>query len=777
MKGLKYCFVLLLIISSQFSFSQQIFINEFMSSNGSSIKDEDGNNEDWIELFNASESSVNLEGFYISDRQNNPKKWAFPNIEIAAKEYLVIFASNKNRRNPDGRLHTNFAISASGEDLVLSNEAGILQIIPAIAVPRDKSYGFQRDGQEPLVIFDVPTPGARNSGGSTPLVGSILFSKSGGIYDFLGEKLEIFTPDTQYFIRYTIDGSVPKHNSLFYEGSISLDSSTLSPSFISREEISLPDYFNPPAKENVKKAIVIRAALFDEYERRVSDIFTQSYFLQNLGNYSENIPIISLAVDPNSLLNFNTGIFVKGANYNPHVDWWTGNFQMRGSEWERDASLEFYEFDTIGFKQNIGIRTHGGLTRNYDQRGLRFYARAQYGATSFNYEIFKNYPQTNFERLVAKPFRSSFTPAGTQDFITDMMANKLGLDASQSRLVNLYINGEYWGIYYLKERVDDKFLAYKHNIDENDITIIEHWDGVVNTGDDKDFLDLISFLEINELDVDENYQWIKSKIDINNFINYQLFQIYISNVDWPNNNMKMWKTSRPLSKWKWIYFDGDAALTGYNYDAFSAAMGVPVEYARTSERSGLLFSKLMKNNQFKSAFFTRLEELMSSDYLNIIGMEYHAEIGKLIEPSISDQMLRFQIPKDLNSWIDSKNQIANFFRKRPCEIKRLLKEVYNYDLIANIFCENEPTVELDKYVLYPNPNKGNFEFVVEAYDSTKTALSLCNYLGQYVDKNLFEVSNKGNFVKIISQNLTPGVYFLVLSEKNQKQVMKFVVER
>lgn len=699
MRCLKYSFVFLLIIFCKFSYSQQIFINEFMSSNVTSIKDEDGKNEDWIELYNASESSINLEGYFISDRQNYPKKWAFPNIEIAAKEYLVIFASNKNRRNPNGWLHTNFDISAGGEDLVLSNEAGILQIIPAIVLPSDKSYGFQRDGKEPLVIFEVPTPGNRNSVGRKPIVGSILFSKSGGIYDFLDEKLVLHATDTQYKIRYTIDGSVPKHNSLFYEGSISLDSSTLSPSFISREEISLPDYFNPPAKENVKKSIVIRAALFDEYERRVSDIFTQSYFLQNLGNYFENIPIISLAIDSHSLLNYNTGIFVRGPNYNPHVDWWTGNFQMRGREWERDASLEFYKFDTIGFKQNIGIRTHGGLTRNYDQRGLRFYARAEYGATSFNYDLFDNYPQTNFERLVAKPFRSSFTHAGMQDCITDKMANKLGLDATQSRPVNVYINGEYWGIYFLKERVDDKFLAYKYNINENDITIIEHWDGVVSKGNDKDFLDLISFLENNTLDNDEDYQWIQSKIDINNFINYQIFQIYIANVDWPDNNMKMWKTSHPLSKWKWIYFDGDAALTGYNYDAFSAAMGVPVEHARTSERSGLLFYKLMKNNQFKSAFFKRWEELMSSDFIKKAGMEYHTEIGKLIESSIRDQVVRFQIPKDLNSWYDSKDQIANFFKKRPYEIKRLLKEVYNYDLIADISGDNETSVDLDKLVI------------------------------------------------------------------------------
>ena len=149
MRYLKYSFLFLLINFCKFGYSQQIYINEFMSSNGTSIKDEDGDNEDWIELYNASENPINLEGYYISDRQNNPKKWAFPNIEIAAKGYLVIFASNKNRRNPNERLHTNFAISAGGEDLVLSNDAGILQIIPAIPVPRDKIYGIQRDGQEP----------------------------------------------------------------------------------------------------------------------------------------------------------------------------------------------------------------------------------------------------------------------------------------------------------------------------------------------------------------------------------------------------------------------------------------------------------------------------------------------------------------------------------------------------------------------------------------------------------------------------------------------------
>jgi hypothetical protein len=775
MKILRILQFVVLICFINLAYGQELVINEFMTSNGSSIQDEDGDNEDWIEIYNNATYPINLNGFYLSDRVNNPQRWAFPNVILQPNSYLIVFASGKNRRNPNRELHTNFSLSSSGEDIVLSNSQRIIQHIPSVIVPRDWSYGFQRDASEPYVFFPRPTPGSSNIGGQPeiPEKFEIYFSIKGGIYPSLEQKLELSTNDTQFKIRYTIDGSKPKHNSTLYTEPIVLDKSKLSTSRLSEEEISKPEYYNPPKEKDVKKTIVIRAGVFDEYERLMSDIITQTYFIETIDEYYQKIPIVSICADHNDLINHNIGIFVRGVNYIPNSDWWTGNFQMRGSEWERDASLEYYEYDTVGFSQNIGLRTHGGLSRNFVQRGLRFYARPQYGKAEFEFPIYKDYEHTTFERLVAKPFRSSWSHAGVQDYITDMLALDLGLDATNSRPINLYINGEYWGIYYLTERIDTRFLAYKHNVRRNDITIIEHWKGDVGDGNGADFEELIQFVEDNELSSEDNYQWINDRVDIDNFIDYQIFEIYIANVDWPANNMRMWKTNHPGSKWQWIYFDGDAAINGYHYDGFSAAKGIKVKHALTSERAGIMFVKLLKNETFKAKYLKRWEEILDTFFTFERTSKYLTEIKNAIEPSIQSQSTRFGIPANQERWAEDMNTIGTFFNKRHCKVTELMEEHYGVDLSR--FCNDEDNILLDNINLYPNPNKGTFEVVFDADNFSKSDIIITNSLGQQIDKSYYFITVGDNFINVKSNNLTPGIYIVYLHSKKHKKGLKFVV--
>ena len=201
--------ILASIISSNISFAQ-VFINEIMSSNSSTIKDEDGSYSDWIEIYNSSQESVNLEKFSLSDDLNFLDKWQFPEISIGAGQHILIFASGKNKFDV-GILHVNFKIKSSGESIYLSGpEQNLLDSIQAVNLVADVSYGRNPDGSLNFSYFENPTPGEPN--GVTENNGLITelptFSISSGYVRDNIESLEL-SSKTCAIIKYTKDGSDP----------------------------------------------------------------------------------------------------------------------------------------------------------------------------------------------------------------------------------------------------------------------------------------------------------------------------------------------------------------------------------------------------------------------------------------------------------------------------------------------------------------------------------------------------------------------------------------
>ncbi|TVR82810.1 MAG: dockerin, partial [Saprospirales bacterium] len=203
--------------------AQELVINEVMASNGNTLADEDGDYEDWIELYNAGDEVVNLEGWGLSDDYGQPFRWLLPAVELRPGEHLVIWASNKDRNDPDGELHTNFAISSSGEEVILTRPDGerIDEVEPR-AIPRDLSWGRFPDGTDNWFYFESATPGHPNANPSfSGIVEPPTFSHQPGFYTepFL---LEISHPDTKVTIYYTTDGSNPTTESQQYTGPIEI---------------------------------------------------------------------------------------------------------------------------------------------------------------------------------------------------------------------------------------------------------------------------------------------------------------------------------------------------------------------------------------------------------------------------------------------------------------------------------------------------------------------------------------------------------------------------
>ncbi|MBT3209374.1 MAG: hypothetical protein HN704_06090 [Bacteroidetes bacterium] len=385
--------------------AQNIVINEFMSLNNSTIVDEDGEFVDWIELFNNSNSAINLNNYKISDDTNNTDKWIFPEILIEPSGFVLIFASGKDR--PDQSfLHTNFKIKSEGEYIILSSPAdSIIDIVEPISLPADKSFGRLIDGIDKWVSHFPSTPNYSNNNKYPER--KIKYSKKPGFYSspfFLRLNCE----DTIY---YTLNGSEPTINSSIFSDSIFVsNTSENNISLIPTNPIPYSENYRSnrlsgwqaPAN-NINKATIIRAKSYRN-STATSKTHTYSYFTND---FYYTFPVISLISDSLNFFDDTSGIYVPGIYLDSNNIDWTGNYYQRGDNWERVGNIEY--FDTSGnieISQNIGFRIHGQKSRMAPQKSLRIYARTEYGKPYIDYPFFDERNYWSYKRLI---LRCSYT--------------------------------------------------------------------------------------------------------------------------------------------------------------------------------------------------------------------------------------------------------------------------------------------------------------------------------------------------------------------------------
>ena len=237
--------------------------------------------------------------------------------------------------------------------------------------------------------------------------------------------------------------------------------------------------------DSVRHCIVIRAAVFDENDSCVSQVVTNSYFIKALGCDTHGLPAVSLCADSLDLFDYERGIMVPGVFFDPDDSEHTGNYYQKGLEWERLVNVEFYDFGgNNGVNQPCGLRAHGNRARRYPQKGLKIYAREEYGKKRFKYRFFETTPVNDFKHLVIKSFSSLYPFSGVQDYICTQMALSIGLEAGHSRPVVLFINGEYWGIYFLQEKMDARYLEDHFGIPVERPYIVGNWSGYSECGRD-----------------------------------------------------------------------------------------------------------------------------------------------------------------------------------------------------------------------------------------------------------------------------------------------------
>jgi len=548
-----------------------LIINEVMVGNEKYCAHNGGRYYDWIELYNASDADIVLSGYTLSKELSDLGAFTLPQRTLRPGEYALVMCSGDETLSTSSYIHANFKIDNDGEELFLSKNDTVVDSVYFSNIRAGYSFGRSSLGNG-FYNLSQPTPGYVNGMGIRQVSSAPFTDTAEGVYNNVANvkvALSAFGDATVY---YTTDCTEPTYTSTQYLGELTLDKTT-----------------------------VVKAVAYEK-GKLPSAVVTLSYIV----NENHTLPVISLSADPDDLFDYYTGIYADGPGYTYEFPHKGANFWQ---DWERDAHVAFFADGEDGFSLDCGIKMFGNYGRAYDQKPFQIKFKKKYGTSELHYKMFEQYSDMSvFDALVLRcgsqdSYRSRFRDELFTSLVTDSSSTLL---SQAYRACVLYLNGQYWGVYYIREKVDENFLAQHENYGPDSFTML-YRNGEVIMGDtDEGYASLIYFVETHDMTLKENYDYVCSRIDIQNYIDFKIFQAYSGNYDL--HNIKYYKSDAEGSdgKWRWIFYDQDYAFR---------ELGDSV--ARTVESgyhfiSNTLIRNLLKNPDCRALYLSRMSELFSS---------------------------------------------------------------------------------------------------------------------------------------------------------------------
>lgn len=681
-----------------------LVINEFMASNGNTIAAADGEYHDWIEIYNNTEESVNLEGYHLSDTDNNPARWVFPPVSIEPHGYLLVWASGLDHH--DGiHLHTNFSISSDGEPILLVAPDGetIIDRIEATPLARDVSLGRYPDGASELRFFKDPTPGSANATvGYLGILDPPTMSIPPGILDE-DQLLEIFHQRGDVQLFYTTDGTIPGPSALEYAAPISISDRSHEENNISLirtnliQEPNVLAHRDPDGKVAKGTTLRVRAHHPDYI---VSETVTASYFVFPEGAARYHIPILSLTTDPDNFFGHERGIYVAGIN-GEEDNFWVGNYTERGIEWERPVSFEL--FDTNGvleFQQDLGARIHGGYSRRMPQKSLRLYARNRYGNDAINHPLFPNRPDAHYRRILLRNSGNDWVETHIRDATVHQVVDHMGFATQDYRPVIMFLNGEYWGIHNMRERQDAHYLARRKGVDPDQVDILT-WHRTVKQGEATHYQSLLDFLDEEDLSVQENMDHVRTMMDVENFTNYYIAQIYHGNRDWPHNNIDYWRLRIPFDptmppgrdgRWRWLHYDVDQSygfVRNHHFDAIEWVTA-PLNGIYHNVWPNRVLRALLQNAEFERDFLNTMADHLNTTFTTDRVMGFIENNVENMEPLMEEHLARWRPHHSMSQWDFFVNKMRNFANGRPNSLRSHVRNHFGISNNINLTVSSHP---------------------------------------------------------------------------------------
>ncbi len=601
-------------------FSQNIVINEFCAKNSNILTDDDFMQfSDWIELFNNEENTVDISGCFLTDDTINKSKWRFPaNTIINANEYLIVWADDADTLIEN--YHTNFKLSSNNEWVALYDiDTNLIDLIAYPDQHGDISYGKAPAG---LAYFSQPTPQAENTTTacySDERASPPSLSLPSGFYIANTELIFVdILPGEQ--VCYTTDGGFPNENSTIYTDPVLLTENT-----------------------------VIRAKTYGEV--LPSKEVSHSYFVGN----DKQLPVISLIINPDFLWSDSIGIF--------------NDFEIaKRTLWERSSKIQYFKSNTLKFETNNEIRLFGNTAYLLPQKSFAVFADNE-----IQYQIFDGKEISVFDSFILRSSSDDWTKTMFRDgFVHSIVQEKLQIDYQAYQPTVLYINGEYFGIFNMREKYNEDFLKNNHGVDKDSLDMLKlNYYGLyveVLAGTNEKYFEMLDYLNTNDMTDEIVFAGVSDYLDINNYTSYIISQIYMANVSF-KHNIKAWRENNKIDGFKWLLYDTDRAYIDIGRQMFLIVYDADP-----------ILKKLLENINYRNHFLQQ-----TCSHINVTFRKCY--IDDLIDSLQSniEQEMPFHIEKwapyggvqSMESWNSEVYLMKNFAQYRKDTLLYRLDSMYN----------------------------------------------------------------------------------------------------
>lgn len=623
-RALIFLLLALSLVSVCAAASADVVFSEVLSS---SAYFENGRHDDWVELHNTDSQRVSLKGWYLSDKKSEPQKWAFPDkTVIDGNGYLVVYCTDDETitGGPKNAVYAPFKISSGGEKLYLTDPDGNTTVLKLGKQFGNISSGIPAGGSEWLFL-EEPTPGEKNAAkGYRDRAQEPVFVTEAGFYEN-SVAVEISAPQGME-IRYTLDCSTPTRKSALYTGPI-----------------------------QVKKTTVIRACCFAD-DLLGSSVAGGTYFI----NDPSPVPVVSLYTDNAYLYSNAKGILVKGSGKTPNYK----------KNWEYPVQIEYFdENQNRQLVQMASMRVSGYSSRIAKQKSLAVFARSALGGKTFDYSFFEDRDYTSYSSLLLRSTNSDARSCRLRDAVLSQMSAGLGLYYQAARPIVVYLNGEYYGHYNLREKANKDSLAQWEGITDekviDQVDILEctgMTDDRVLRGSNKDWVELMNFCKKNDLNKADNLQYVLDRIDVDSLFNYVIFNSMIGNFD--VDNVRMYRF--PGGKWKFMLHDIEAGCM--NDKESPVGNFLRAKTASASNFPHWVLGALLEVPEYRDLFLRRTAEIVESNFL------YDTQVKPIYEKwiAILNELLPRHIAKFRNltikEWTSNVNASKYYARTRPQKV-------------------------------------------------------------------------------------------------------------
>lgn len=561
-----------------------IYINEVMCASATT--------NDWIELYNASNSSVDLSGWYLSKKNSDPLMWSFPSgTGIEAGGYLVVVL-NKTGTLPASAPARSVAAPMTlsldgtvngGKHIILSAPSGEeIDHIKLVNQRANVSYGRAFD-KNTYRYFAEPTPGSPNASVSYGSAGTkVRFSQTGGLRSSGPVTLEMISNGAPIY--YTTDGTTPTANSAQYTGPLTIDSNCV----ISAVTAGSDAMISEP---------VCRTFVFGR---------------------ETTLRTVCVTGDRNQLIS-SDGVL------------------NTGSKTMLPVQIEIYDYDgSLMVEQSCAFQLAGSNSRRkYPQKAFKLKARSGYGGGKFYSKLFTRRDYTQFDSIVLRASGQDMKETHMRDSVLTALAADTSVMYQETELACVFIDGEYWGCYNMRENLNRDSICQFEGWDPNDADDLDIFAGSdmgIVQGSKDTFNQLLKFVRENDMSSDANFATVSEMLDIDNYIDYMCLLIYTEHEDL--GNIMGYRNPNTDGKWRWAIYDLDFAFTN-DKNTLKMWLSGDSKVGTITPTDGTLFYRLFKNASFRDRFYTRMGQLLatslsSSKVQTAILTRFHA---------ISDEMV------------------------------------------------------------------------------------------------------------------------------------------